>query len=490
MFQSEASNAHRFELNGQFIALSSLMVKRTRYFILFFFFLSFANLSYALNPAGIWLHHLETAVNPILHSDYPHKYPEIIMLPHVEIPLDFLEQNFSTQFDPRIYSSLIFEKEGKKMVRWILAPQPGDIAIGEKTSIFNLELLNFLKRHSMDTTLHYYFKGYPTASSTYLAEDPSTGTAFFIKTSNSYAPAGAYSAKKRDLVEANDARIINDYLSGISAEQPFQYFTFFPETATFGVKEMNMSLIVRDALQINEKTPEFSYIPAFSALDPVLGKELAEKNGYENPKEFWSKAFPEILGRAVAELFLRTGLKMDSPHSQNYLFEVDQNMKLTGRIVFRDLADFRVAKDYYEIYKKRFHLDRLQQERRVSNPPPHAPHTLEVAAFQTTYGGTAPLFNNHPWLGTQKETVTEWDPVFRKAVFDEFKKALKIDEIERHTSMVRDPEKIALPWGKDSPTFSGLQAEIHLPSNDPVWKAYIQSLAQRSKVLRCEYLFD
>ncbi len=78
------------------------------------------------------------------------------------------------------------------------------------------------------------------------------------------------------------------------------------------------------------------YLPAFSI--PYAGREIAEINKTEF-NQFWEKNYGELLGQAKAQLLLRYGLQMKTPNAQNWLVQLDKNMKPTGRMYMRDVAD-------------------------------------------------------------------------------------------------------------------------------------------------------
>ncbi len=440
--------------------------------------------AYALNRAGQLLHHWETAVNPVLHPEDQHKYPQIIKLPHVEIPLSFVQANLSAQMDESILKSLVFSKEGVPTIRWILAPGAKDIAVGSMTEIFNNELLDFLKSKKMDTSIHYEFTGYPTASTTYLIEDPNNKTVFFVKTSNSMAPAGTYKVKKREPWESNDARIVNDYLTGLNREVPFKHFGFFPESAGFVLNGIGMALIIREAGDINEKENSRKiYLPAFSALDPVLGAEIAKKNGFANANEFWSKMFPQLLASAVTELFVRTGLKFDSTHSQNYLFEMDAEMRLTGRIIFRDLADMMILKSFYDIYHEKYKLNRLMQEKRILDPSRNANRVgFYLTPFESTRVPLTPLLVNHPWLPNQAQLLSQWGPLFQARSAEVFR---SMTGITIANEMSEDKISFAdYPQHKRD----GFGFDLMMSSTAESWIAFMNRVLQGSAAVRACHL--
>lgn len=78
------------------------------------------------------------------------------------------------------------------------------------------------------------------------------------------------------------------------------------------------------------------YLPAFAI--PFVGREIANANN-EEFYTFWEKTYGSTLGRAKAQLLLRYGLEMITPNEQNWLIELDNNLKPTGRIIMRDVGD-------------------------------------------------------------------------------------------------------------------------------------------------------
>ena len=120
------------------------------------------------------------------------------------------------------------------------------------------------------------------------------------------------------------------------------------EPAILKAPGIDQAVVIRDIGEIqNDKSGKY-YLPGFSALHDVNGRKIAELNGSKDPFAFWTKHYIEATGRALGELAARTGMQLDSPHSQNFLIELDTNYKPTGRIVIRDMADFYVHSRYME----------------------------------------------------------------------------------------------------------------------------------------------
>ncbi|MBC7712158.1 MAG: hypothetical protein H7177_02400, partial [Rhizobacter sp.] len=88
------------------------------------------------------------------------------------------------------------------------------------------------------------------------------------------------------------------------------------------------------------------YIPAFSIMHEHEGVRIAKLNGSDDVVKFWDKHLVQPLANAMAEYFAVTGAWYDSPHAQNFLIELDSEMKPTGRVVLRDLGDSYLLEDF------------------------------------------------------------------------------------------------------------------------------------------------
>ncbi len=78
------------------------------------------------------------------------------------------------------------------------------------------------------------------------------------------------------------------------------------------------------------------YLPAFSLA--FFGNAIAKYHGQEFT-QFWKSAYAEKVGEAKALLLLRFGLQMKTPNAQNWLIQLDRNLRPTGKIFVRDIAD-------------------------------------------------------------------------------------------------------------------------------------------------------
>lgn len=293
------------------------------------FFLSQAE---ALNPRVSQLIEFETEANAVSTRS-----KDMVKLPHVDIPLKYLISDFAKRTDFRISKSLLFKKDGIQMVRWILNP--------EDTKWGDALIKYFNEKHQLVLNKQYYFHGYKTSSRSYIAEDPMSGAVFSVKSSTNVT-GGYWSDKKQPLGEAIDSRIMSDFLYNQKKKRPFVHFIFMDEPAILGIKEIDQAVVIRDLNEIKRPDRIKYYLPGFSALHEKIGKEIAAKNGSSDPYEFWTENYVKVAGRALGELAARTGLQFDSPHSQNFLIELNHKMQPTGKLVIRDMADLYVDKSY------------------------------------------------------------------------------------------------------------------------------------------------
>lgn len=78
------------------------------------------------------------------------------------------------------------------------------------------------------------------------------------------------------------------------------------------------------------------YLPAHQI--PSIGKEIAKKNNVDFV-EFWGKNWAERLGEVQAKTLIRYGIESEATNPQNYLIQLDNNFRPTGKIFYRDITD-------------------------------------------------------------------------------------------------------------------------------------------------------
>lgn len=101
--------------------------------------------------------------------------------------------------------------------------------------------------------------------------------------------------------------------------------------------------------------PDKIYFPPISI--PFVDTDLkALKKRYEvltgndqvavkNWIDFWTIRFAQNIGRAKALLLLRYGLQSLTPNAQNFLIELNSDLRPTGRVVLRDVGDFLLHRE-------------------------------------------------------------------------------------------------------------------------------------------------
>ncbi len=259
---------------------------------------------------------------------------ELIRVEHYEIPLKLLEQDFDDTLEPAIRDSIIFTKNGEKYVRWLINPED---------TKWHLEVKEFLKKHKVDSEPKKFFDGYLTASRSMILVNPNNGATFSMKVSTNLT-GGKWSDKKQTWKDARQVRRMNKYVKGSIPKMQTQSLVIMDEPLAMGIKELDHGMVMRSLNDLPEDT--HYYIPMFSILHETEGVRIAKLNGASDPVKFWDKHLVEPLANAMAEYFSITGAWHDSPHAQNFMVELDSEMKPTGRIVLKDLGDSYLLEDF------------------------------------------------------------------------------------------------------------------------------------------------
>lgn len=259
---------------------------------------------------------------------------EFIRVEHYEIPLRLLEQDFDESLDPAIRDSIIFTKNGEKYVRWLINPED---------TKWHLEVKEFLKKHKVDSEAKKFFDGYLTASRSMILVNPNNGATFSLKVSTNLT-GGKWSDKKQTWKDARQVRRMNKYVKNSIPKMQTESLVIMDEPLAMGIKELDHGMIMRSLNDLPEDL--HYYIPMFSILHETEGVRIAKLNGSSDPVKYWDKHLVEPLAKAMAEYFSITGAWHDSPHAQNFLIELDRDMKPTGRIVLKDLGDSYLLKDF------------------------------------------------------------------------------------------------------------------------------------------------
>lgn len=259
---------------------------------------------------------------------------DLIRVEHYEIPLKLLTADFEKSMDPALRDSIIFVKNGEKHVRWLINPED---------SKWHLEVKAFLDKHKIDSSPKRFFDGYLTASRSMILVNPDNGATFSLKVSTDKT-GGKWTDKKQTWTDAVQVRNMNKYVSSTLPNMQTEKLVIMDEPLAMGIKELDQAMIMRSLGDL--PADDHYYLPAFSALHEKVGDDIAKLNGSKNTVQFWEKNLVEPIAHAMAEYFAFTGAWYDSPHAQNFLIELDRDMKPTGRVVMRDLGDAFLLEEF------------------------------------------------------------------------------------------------------------------------------------------------
>ena len=278
-----------------------------------------------LLPTDPWelLVHLETQA-----TDRKPKTSERVDVWHYEVPLSLVKTSAMFGMNPKIYNSLVYVRDGVKYLRWIIQPQD---------TRWHKKVKKFLDERGLDSEPKTYFSGYFTASRSIILEAPD-GYRVGVKVSTNHA-GGPWSRffKKQTWKDALKIREVNDFIVKHMSRLGIRHFSLLLEPLAFGIEDLDQAMIFRD--YDFENRGKTSLIPGTAVLNTEYGRLIARINGSDNPTEYWNEHFNKPLGKAFAEFYAYFGFLFSSPHSQQFLVEMDKDFKPTGNIVFRDVGD-------------------------------------------------------------------------------------------------------------------------------------------------------
>lgn len=359
----------------------------------------------------------------------------LLKLKNYEIPAELIESDVAETTPKEVQQAFFIEKDGKKFVRWIIQP--------EDTKWFK-DVEAFIQKKTGKTPASYeHFNGYLTASRSVIAVDPDTGYSFSLKASTNQT-GGAWKDKKQDWKDGKDIRAVSDYVARLEKNLKLKTAVILQEPMAIGIADVDQSNVVR--LLGEAATCDKYYLPGFSALHDKVGKEIA---GKEDPVQFWNDSYSKPLGRALAEFAGIWGLSFDSPHSQNFLIELDKSKKPTGRIVLRDLGDVYVLKEQTDFFSAQNVATRLS-----------AADNLKIGTLHIAVGL---LHGNKPPSWVRPE---QYKNIWGASFFESFEK-------EYNSLTGFDVSKIASPMGVQS-DFSYVGKHYTVDNN---WKTAMTTFA-------------
>ncbi|MFZ3231396.1 MAG: hypothetical protein WA160_14395 [Pseudobdellovibrio sp.] len=373
--------------------------------------------AYAENSVTKKLVEFETQANAAAQRSI-----DAILLPEVEIPLAMVEKDFAERINPLISKSLSFEKNGQPFVHWILNPE--DTKWGS-------ELIQHFQKLGLPLQIKYHFIGHQTASRSYIAEDPLTGIQFSVKSSTNVAGGKFTADKKQTIGSARDARLIGDFLNDQNQKRLFENFIFLDEPAILTISALDQALVIRDLGPMIQANNENFYLPGFSALHDKVGAEIARINGSTDPYQYWTDHYIKAVGKALGELAARTGMQFDSPHSQNFLIELDSKMKPTGKIVLRDLSDLYIDVNF---------ITSLQG----ANSPLLIKFNQRTNLIDFINAGFGPLHGNEKpsWANSSVHTL-KWKKVFFQEFESTFENISGFNIARLNTAKYQNGEKLS-----------------------------------------------
>jgi hypothetical protein len=374
---------------------------------------------------------------------------------HYEIPLKLLKSSWVKNIDKDLKDSLIFKKDGEEYVRWVLNP--------EDTKWY-LEVEKWLVKNKIKPVKKKFFKGYFTASRSMIIYNPENKAAFSLKMSTNNT-GGQWKDKKQDWEDVKQIRGISDWAREVTDKMPMKRLVIMDEPIGIGIEELDQGMIMRNLNDLPQNG--HYYLPGFSAFHTEEGKRIALLNGSTNPVAYWSEHYNKPLAEGLAELAAHLGIYYDSPHSQNFLIELDAKMKPTGKIIARDFGDAYLLKEFVEKTKYKWLLDIWEKGNILSGNL----HT----AIGALHGNFPP-----PWITSRQYVAWGFD------FFDAFEK--KYSELTGIKLETLAQSKIGMQreWSYFSKDY---------PTKSSEWKRYIEyadcynGAAQSAAGKNCEEFF-
>lgn len=376
---------------------------------------------------------------------------------HYEIPLRLVEKDVARRIDPSIVNALIFEKNGEKYIRWVVNPED---------TKWHLEVEKFLKKNGVEPRRYRHFEAYQTASRSYIVVDPDTKAEFSLKVSTDKT-GGNWLDKKQTYEDAWQIRMVTDYIHDmIKKTGGLTNAVLADEPAIFGLKAIDQGMVVREYGRLSNSG--LRYIPGFSVMHEETGREIARQNGSNDPAAFWNEHYNKPLARAIAEFAAITGMSYDSPHSQNFLVELDAGNRPTGRIVLRDFGDTYLTKDVFEAAGRGDIPPRWEQ--------PNVLRGSMSIAVGLLHGNKAPSWMDVTPNSTRPNSYDQWGRDF----FAEFQK-----EFRRQTGVTLTVSP--------TPGRSGMYFSEDVSVTDEAGKKFLELVRQgrqRQHLMgRCENIF-
>lgn len=273
-------------------------------------------------------------------------------------------------------------------------------------------------RHPLNTASSVPYRAH-NANGSVKAEFSASRSIFIDTTNESYTfklptdrphPSAAAQPGKADLkndsiLSIRRSEFVNEIDKKIGAHPSLKVLT---EVISVSDKRTGNGFSIRDLRPLQDGN---YYMPGFSI--PYAGRMIAEFIG-EDFEVLWGRIYAKGLGEAKAELLLRYGLQMKTPNAQNWLIQLDQNLKPTGKIIIRDLADSNHVE---------FVAQNIGAMKEVAK---------DKADDFTIMTELKPYYQNSVWQmdegGVSPDQIIHWGEIHNEAYINTFKKALRIQD--------------------------------------------------------------
>jgi len=360
------------------------------------------------------------------------------LLENYEIPIEKVAKLFGTGIPQDVLSSLMIHHDGQTFVRWIKSP--------EDTKYYKI-LERHLHELGVPTERHRDFIGRMTESRSLIVHDPVTGAEFSAKVSTDRTGGNFVGDKDQTVQDAKQIRAIDDLVELANRRSGgFKNFVVMREPVIFGLKGIDQAMVIR-LLGDLPKGDQY-YLPGFSALHEDEGRRIARLNGAKTDAEvaaFWNENYNKPLARAMAELAAMAGVSYSSPHSQNFLIELEANMRPTGRIVFRDLGDARIHRRFMQLAGQKESLADIWDTTHIK--------TKIYAQVGLLKGNEDPKWlDDKTYINWSKDFFTEWEQTFSNMTgvpLDELRAESATDSNE-YFKKVYTPQKYSQKLGSGS----------------------------------------
>jgi len=285
-------------------------------------------------------------------------------IPHIEIPLEekgsfYLLSDFHQWFGNEaaqkgphaliidfadylpepIRNSLIFERDGKKYIRYLLSPDDNK---------YGPRITDYLEKLGIPYEGGHYFIGRRTASRSIIAIDPDTGHSFSFKPSTNQVPHGKWNDDRVFPIRwAHLNRRLSDYFKQM--EPQLKYLKIAHEAAAVGFPPLDGGLgdtAISIRLMEEVSSGKNFHFSGFVLEDPAEVRRLADQA--QMPVEAFMKKLGNAHGGAMAELTTVLGFRYTSDHAQNLRFELDLQGQPTGKAILLDLSDGRPMRPVFE----------------------------------------------------------------------------------------------------------------------------------------------